>query len=164
MDHIKLLNNVLDLLTEEQIALVFSDAIKQQNSKSWPDHLDPEDTIQLSILKLDPIVELSRCPYLLKEEYVILCSAWLREKLERFSGRNLSPFSCHAAQGIKDYMQYLPVTEIAELRESLSCFMAKTQFFCSWEETYHNANEREKKEQRRAIKFFNFIVKNGNYF
>ena len=161
MDHIKLLNNVLDILTEEQIELVFSDAIKQQNSKSWPDRLDLD---QLSILKLAPIVELSRCPYLLKEEYVILCSAWLREKLERFSGRNLSPFSCHAAQGIEEQLQYLPVTELAELRESLSCFIAKTQFFCSWEETYHDANEKEKKEQRRAIKFFNFIVKNGNYF
>ena len=125
------LNNVLKILTEEQIELVFSD---------------------LSILNyelddsLSSIVKLPRCPEHLKEKYAIFLSKWFCGKKEvggcdRWDRRGTSVY----IRELREYVQYLPITEIFRLTESISRFMEKP--------------DSDDDEIKRARALLNFLLK-----
>ena len=124
------LNNVLDILTEEQIELVFSD-------------------LRILRYKLDEhlssIVKLPRCPEHLKEKYAIFLSKWFcggkvggRDRWDR---RGTSVY----IRELREYVQYLPITEIFRLTESISRFMEKP--------------DSDAREIKRAKTFLNFLLK-----
>ena len=125
------LNKVLEILTEEQIELVFSD---------------------LSILNyelddsLSSIVKLPRCPEHLKEKYAIFLSNWFCGK-EEVGGRDRWDRRGTAVyiREIREYAQYLPIIEIFKLTESISRFVKKT--------------DSDEKEIKRAKTMFNFFSK-----
>ena len=124
------LNKVLKILTEEQIELVFSD---------------------LSILnyrldeKLSSIVKLPRCPEHLKEKYAIFLSKWFCGKevggRDRWDRRGTSVY----IRELREYVQYLPITEIFRLTESISRFMEKP--------------DSDDDEIKRARALLNFLLK-----
>jgi hypothetical protein len=125
------LTNVLDILTEEQIELVFSD-------------------LRILRYKLDEnlssIVKLPRCPEHLKEKYAIFLSKWFCGEEEvggrdRWDRRGTSVY----IRELREYVQYLPITEICRLTESISRFMEKP--------------DSDEREIKRAKAFLNFLRK-----
>jgi len=125
------LTNVLDILTEEQIELVFSDLRILEYT------LD-EDS-------LSSIVKLPRCPEHLKEKYAIFLSKWFCGKKvggrDRWDRRGTSVY----IRELREYVQYLPITEIFRLTESISRFMEKP--------------DSDAREIKRAKTFLNFLLK-----
>jgi hypothetical protein len=123
---------VLDILTEEQIELVFSD-------------------LRILRYKLDEhlssIVKLPRCPEHLKEKYAIFLSKWFcGEKVggrDRWDRRGTSVY----IRELREYVQYLPITEIFRLTESISRFMEKP--------------DSDAREIKRAKAFLNFLLKSS---
>jgi hypothetical protein len=127
------LTNVLDILTEEQIELVFSD-------------------LRILRYKLDEnlssIVKLPRCPEHLKEKYAIFLSKWFCGEEEvggrdRWDRRGTSVY----IRELREYVQYLPITEISRLTESISRFMKKP--------------DSDDDEIKRARAFLNFLLKSS---
>jgi len=124
------LTNVLDILTEEQIELVFSD-------------------LRILRYKLDEhlssIVKLPRCPEHLKEKYAIFLSKWFCGKKggarDLWDRRGTSVY----IRELREYVQYLPITEIFRLTESISRFMEKP--------------DSDAREIKRAKTFLNFLLK-----
>ena len=127
------LTNVLDILTEEQIELVFSDL------RILRYELDDS---------LSSIVKLPRCPEHLKEKYAIFLSKWFCGKEEvggrdRWDRRGTSVY----IRELREYVQYLPITEIFRLTESISRFMEKP--------------DSDDDEIKRARALLNFLLKSS---
>ena len=127
------LTNVLDILTEEQIELVFSDL------RILRYELDDS---------LSSIVKLPRCPEHLKEKYAIFLSKWFYGKEEvggrdRWDRRGTSVY----IRELREYVQYLPITEIFRLTESISRFMEKP--------------DSDDDEIKRARALLNFLLKSS---
>ena len=158
------LNNVLDILTEEQIELVFSDLrilsvtpiscfSRDSNTFFNVENSNGGFSTEGNTLdgdSLSSIVKLPRCPEHLKEKYAIFLSKWFCGKKggarDLWDRRGTSVY----IRELREYVQYLPITEIFRLTESISRFMEKPYS----DGTYY-ATE---KEIKRAKAFLNFLL------